>query len=78
MQTFLPTLNFLNASYNFITSLENDFHGLPVLCTADLSNNMINLISPDVVAHTRCTTHGVQSKLDIFLRGNFIYDDKNI
>lgn len=59
----------LNASFNFITALDKDFHGLPVLCTADLSNNMIASISPDLVAHTRCVTHEVQNKLDIILQG---------
>lgn len=59
----------LNASYNLLTELRNDFHGLPVLCMADLSNNQITLISKNLVANTRCSNHGVPNKLEIILAG---------
>lgn len=71
----MPRLKKLNASFNQLTSLERDFHGLPVLCLADLSNNMISTISPDLVANTRCINHGVANKLEIFLKGkSFLYE----
>lgn len=49
--------------------MEKDFHGLPVLCTADLSNNIISHIAISLVMNTRCSTHGVPSKLKIYLQG---------
>ena len=52
-----------------LTVMERDFHGLPVLCLADLSNNMISEISPNLVAHTRCNNHGVANKFEIILQG---------
>lgn len=56
-----------------MTRLEKDFHGLPVLCLADLSNNKIEYISPELVAKTRCSKHGVVSKLEIVLKGNKVH-----
>lgn len=69
LQSFLPKLEKLDASYNNLTRLEKDFHGLPVLCLADLSNNRITSISPELVAKTRCSNHGVLNKLEILLQG---------
>jgi hypothetical protein len=59
----------LNASYNLLTTTGKDFHGLPVLCTADLSQNNIASMSIDLVSQTRCSNHGVVDKLEIFLQG---------
>lgn len=72
-QTFLPNLLRLDASYNNLTKLERDFHGLPVLCSADLSNNRITSISPELVAKTRCSSHGVVNKLEILLQGLWLH-----
>ncbi|KAJ6641720.1 Leucine-rich repeat-containing protein 15, partial [Pseudolycoriella hygida] len=69
-KSFLPKLEKLDASYNNLTKLEKDFHGLPVLCLADLSNNRITSISPELVAKTRCSIHGVLNKLEILLQEN--------
>lgn len=52
-------------------TLDKDFHGLPVLCLADLSNNLIKSISIDLVKHTKCSKHGVTNKLEILLQGNY-------
>lgn len=65
----MPKLEKLDASFNNLTRLEKDFHGLPVLCLADLSNNRITSISPELVAKTRCSNHGVLNKLEILLQG---------
>lgn len=70
-QTFLPKLEKLYSSYNNLSKLERDFHGLPALCFADLSNNHITHISPELVAKTRCNSHGVINKLEILLQGLF-------
>lgn len=69
-KSFLPKLEKLDASFNNLTKLEKDFHGLPVLCLADLSNNRITSISPELVAKTRCSNHGVLNKLEILLQEN--------
>jgi hypothetical protein len=62
-------LEILNASYNLLTTIGKDFHGLPVLCTADLSHNSIASMTVDLVSNTRCSNHGVVGKLEIFLQG---------
>ena len=69
-QAYLPTLETLNASYNLMTTTGKDFHGLPVLCTADLSHNNIASMTIDLVSNTRCSNHGVVAKLEIHLEGN--------
>uniref|UniRef100_A0A336LY93 CSON008120 protein n=1 Tax=Culicoides sonorensis TaxID=179676 RepID=A0A336LY93_CULSO len=69
-EAFLPSLETLNASFNQLTVMEKDFYGLPVLCTADLSNNIIKHISINLVAQTRCSNHGVPNKLKIYLQEN--------
>jgi Leucine-rich repeat (LRR) protein len=69
VQTYLPTLETLNVSYNLLTTTGKDFHGLPVLCTADLSYNNIASMSIDLVSNTRCSNHGVVNKLEIHLQG---------
>ncbi|XP_063700212.1 insulin-like growth factor-binding protein complex acid labile subunit [Culicoides brevitarsis] len=69
-EAFLPSLETLNASFNQLTYMEKDFYGLPVLCTADLSNNIISHISINLVANTRCSNHGVPNKLKIYLQEN--------
>ncbi|XP_055315349.1 protein artichoke [Sitodiplosis mosellana] len=68
--TFLPKLEKLFCSYNNLSKLERDFHGLPGLCFADLSNNHITQISPELVSKTRCNSHGVINKLEILLQEN--------
>lgn len=74
-QTFLPKLEKLNASHNNLTKLERDFHGLPILCFADLSNNHISYIAPDLVSKTRCSSHGVVNKLEVLLQGNLLNNE---
>ncbi|XP_050073867.1 insulin-like growth factor-binding protein complex acid labile subunit [Anopheles maculipalpis] len=69
-KTFLPSLESLNASYNQLTTMHKDFHGLPILCVADLSKNMIRELSIDLVSNTRCSNHGVPNRLEIFLDEN--------
>ncbi|XP_052871342.1 protein slit [Anopheles cruzii] len=69
-KTFLPSLELLNASYNQLTTMHKDFHGLPILCVADLSKNMIRELSVDLVSNTRCSNHGVPNRLEIFLDEN--------
>lgn len=65
----MPTLETLNASYNLLTTMGKDFHGLPVLCAADLSYNNIASMTIDLVSNTRCSNHGVVGKLEIILEG---------
>ncbi|XP_058829046.1 insulin-like growth factor-binding protein complex acid labile subunit [Topomyia yanbarensis] len=77
-KTFLPSLQSMNASYNLLTTMDKDFHGLPVLCTADLSNNMIRVLSVDLVSQTRCSNHGVPNKLEIFLQENPVLCDETL
>lgn len=70
LQAYLPTLEILNVSYNMISQLTNEFQGLPVLCSVDMSNNKIDYISPGLVTNTRCRNHGVaHNKLEILLQG---------
>lgn len=49
-----------------------DFHGLPVLCAADLSHNNIASMTIDLVSNTRCSNHGVVGKLEIILQGKLL------
>ncbi|XP_066139331.1 leucine-rich repeat protein SHOC-2 [Euwallacea fornicatus] len=59
-KTYLPRLSELKATHNQLTILEHDFHGLPVLCDADLSSNQIVALGRDLVTKTRCKLeHGV-------------------
>nr|XP_023018896.1 leucine-rich repeat-containing G-protein coupled receptor 4 isoform X2 [Leptinotarsa decemlineata] len=79
-KTYLPRLSELRASHNYLTILEKDFHGLPVLCHADLSSNQIVAIGKDLTAKTRCTIeHGVHEgtwdTLKIYLQDNPILCD---
>ncbi|KAI4471706.1 leucine rich repeat [Holotrichia oblita] len=61
-KTFLPALQELLASYNNLTILDKDFHGLPVLCWADLSHNQIVALGRDLVSKTHCSVHdGIHS-----------------
>ncbi|XP_055628012.1 leucine-rich repeat and death domain-containing protein 1 isoform X2 [Toxorhynchites rutilus septentrionalis] len=77
-KTFLPSLQSVNASYNLLTTMDKDFHGLPVLCTADLSNNMIRVLTVELVSQTRCSNHGVPNKLEIFLQENPVLCDESL
>ncbi|XP_076263353.1 leucine-rich repeat-containing larval translucida [Rhynchophorus ferrugineus] len=53
-KTYLPRLQELKATHNYLTILEYDFHGLPVLCNADLSSNQIIALGRELVTKTRC------------------------
>lgn len=77
-KTFLPSLEGLFASNNLLTSLQQDFHGLPTLCWADLSNNQINSIGRELAAKTRCRIQGVLGTLRIYLYGNPVHCDNNL
>lgn len=55
-----------------MTTMNKDFHGLPVLCTVDLSHNNIASMSIDLVSNTRCSNHGVVGKLEIMLQGKIL------
>ncbi|KAL9910877.1 leucine-rich repeat-containing larval translucida isoform 1-T1 [Glossina fuscipes fuscipes] len=68
--TVLPSLKILKVDYNNLTILDKDFHGLPVLCQANLTSNNIQHISRDLVAKTRCINHNVPGKLELFLEDN--------
>ncbi|XP_026461338.1 insulin-like growth factor-binding protein complex acid labile subunit, partial [Ctenocephalides felis] len=72
-KTFLPALDELFASHNRIRALHQDFHGLPSLCWADLSHNEIEILSPELVRHTRCSIHG--APLKIYLQDNPVLCD---
>lgn len=73
-QTFLPKLSELKASHNYLTILERDFHGLPVLCHADLSNNQIIALGRELVSKTKCKIEngvheGTWDTLKLYLQG---------
>ncbi|KAK4877356.1 hypothetical protein RN001_009862 [Aquatica leii] len=74
-KTVLPALNDLIASYNKLTILDNDFHGLPVLCWADFSNNQIIALGRDLVRKTRCKEQFTWGTLKILLQDNPILCD---
>lgn len=71
--TILPKLKKLYLAHNKFVHLHNDFLGFPTLCMADLSNNQIISISPELVSKTRCNNYGVSSKLEIGLQENPIF-----
>ncbi|CAK1554943.1 unnamed protein product [Leptosia nina] len=77
-KTFLPYLEDLIAHHNNITSLDKDFHGLPSLCTADLSYNKIQSVNYEVVSKSRCTINGVPSILKIYLQDNPVLCDDRL
>lgn len=64
-RTFLPALEELIAHHNNLKYLDRDFHGLPVLCWADLSNNQIERISKDLVSKTHCKLHSIHEEWGI-------------
>jgi insulin-like growth factor-binding protein complex acid labile subunit len=75
-KTFLPRLEELRASHNHLTILERDFHGLPVLCHADLSNNQIVALGRDLVSKIGHGVHeGTWDTLKIYLQDNPILCD---
>ncbi|KAK5642667.1 hypothetical protein RI129_008834 [Pyrocoelia pectoralis] len=74
-KTVLPSLNELIASHNKIKILNHDFHGLPVLCWADLSNNQIVALGRDLVRNTRCKEQYTWGTLKILLQNNPILCD---
>ncbi|CAH1129995.1 unnamed protein product [Ceutorhynchus assimilis] len=79
-KTYLPRLSELKATHNQLTILEHDFHGLPVLCDADLSSNHIVALGRELVTKTRCKIeHGVHDgtydTLKILLTDNPILCD---
>lgn len=79
-KTYLPRLSELKATHNYLTIMEHDFHGLPVLCDADLSSNQIVALGRELVTKTRCKIeHGVHEgtwdTLKIYLTDNPILCD---
>ncbi|XP_076625892.1 leucine-rich repeat-containing larval translucida [Colletes latitarsis] len=78
-ETWLPSLEELNASHNRLVTLsERDFRGFPVLCWADVSANRIRTLMPELVMNTRCTVHGVQDVLRIYLQDNPVLCDPGL
>ncbi|XP_015112223.1 insulin-like growth factor-binding protein complex acid labile subunit [Diachasma alloeum] len=78
-ETYLPALEELNASNNrLITLSERDFRGFPGLCWADVSANEIRSLTPELVANTRCTVHGVPDVLRIYLQDNPVLCDAGL
>nr|XP_021206087.1 leucine-rich repeat protein SHOC-2 isoform X2 [Bombyx mori] len=77
-KTFLPSLEELIAHHNNITVLDKDFHGLPSLCSADLSFNKIHTVNYDLVSKSRCTINGVPSILKIYLQDNPVLCDDHL
>uniref|UniRef100_A0A1B6E451 LRRCT domain-containing protein n=1 Tax=Clastoptera arizonana TaxID=38151 RepID=A0A1B6E451_9HEMI len=77
-KTDLPNLEELKATHNALTVLEKDFHGLPVLCWADLSNNQIKIISQELIEKTQCQLHGVKRALNIYLDDNPLWCDNDM
>ncbi|XP_072930518.1 uncharacterized protein ltl [Epargyreus clarus] len=77
-KTFLPALRELIAHHNNISVLDKDFHGLPSLCTADLSYNKIQSVNYELVSKSRCTINGVPSILKISLQDNPILCDDRL
>ncbi|XP_030750402.1 insulin-like growth factor-binding protein complex acid labile subunit [Sitophilus oryzae] len=77
-KTYLPRLRELKASHNYLTILAHDFHGLPVLCNADLSSNQITALGRELVTKTRCRLdhiHEVYDVIKIYLQDNPILCD---
>ncbi|KAJ8890618.1 hypothetical protein PR048_010127 [Dryococelus australis] len=72
-KTFLPSLERLIANNNFLTTLDKDFHGLPALCYADLSNNLIEVVGSELASKTHCRILGVVGTLRIEMLGNPIF-----
>ncbi|XP_055911871.1 protein artichoke [Eupeodes corollae] len=68
--TVLPSLKTIRVEYNNLTKLEKDFHGLPVLCHANLMHNQITSVSAELVSKTKCSNHGVPGRLEIWLEHN--------
>lgn len=77
-KTFLPSLEELIATHNKLTILEKDFHGLPVLCWAELSYNQIHTISKELTEKTQCQLHGVNRTLNIYLNDNPVLCDETM
>ncbi|KAK6629018.1 hypothetical protein RUM43_002835 [Polyplax serrata] len=69
-KTFLPNLEELIANNNWLKVLDKDFHGLPVLCKAELSGNQIHTISSELISKSRCKVKGVYGILRIYLHDN--------
>lgn len=53
--------------------LEKDFHGLPVLCFADLSHNKIVSVNVQLIARSTCKIHSVPGTFKIYLHGKKLY-----
>ncbi|XP_005190805.2 leucine-rich repeats and immunoglobulin-like domains protein 1 [Musca domestica] len=68
--TVLPSLKILKVDFNNLTVLDKDFHGLPVLCQANLTHNQIVSISRELVAKTSCVNHNVPGRLELYLEDN--------
>ncbi|XP_043278721.1 insulin-like growth factor-binding protein complex acid labile subunit [Venturia canescens] len=78
-ETWLPALEELNASHNLLVTLsERDFRRFPILCSADVTANKVRSLTPELVANTRCTVHGVPDVLRIYLQDNPILCDAGL
>lgn len=77
-KTFLPALEELFVSHNSLTRLDKDFHGLPVLCKADLAHNNIKAINIQLALKTQCQIFGLNSTLRIYLEGNPVLCDDSM
>lgn len=76
----MPKLSELKASHNYLTILERDFHGLPVLCHADFSNNQIIALGRELVSRTKCKIEngvheGTWDTLKIYLQGMSVVEN---
>ncbi|KAG8238277.1 hypothetical protein J437_LFUL017921 [Ladona fulva] len=69
-KTHLNKLEELLASNNHLAVVGPDFHGLPVLCYADLRFNDITDIDSELASKTLCKKFDVQNILRIHFEGN--------
>ncbi|XP_017301818.1 uncharacterized protein LOC103514710 [Diaphorina citri] len=84
----MPYVELIDLSRNRITSLtaddlkrrvkDKDFHGLPVLCKADLAHNNIKAINIQLALKTQCQIFGLNSTLRIYLEGNPVLCDDSM
>ncbi|KAF4518321.1 hypothetical protein B566_EDAN009109 [Ephemera danica] len=70
----LPALETLLAGHNKLTALEQDLHGFPGLCVADLSYNQIARVGAETAKGSACLVRGVPGTLRIFLQADVVAD----
>lgn len=56
-----------------MTSVEKDFHGLPVLCKADLSNNVIQTIGAELGTKSHCRGTGGLLIVALYSKAFFLF-----